>query len=252
LKASSGKGRGLLGSGIGTSTLQLPASGPATTGAAWAPLDAGYARISSQKMARKISAGDALKMQKSGSGAVESCATTKRKQYLAVRCGRKRVFKPQKQISTAPAPELPPENADACGRRRRCDSDDKGSSKRQADITRGRAAAQLCEHCCRALPKRKRGSPGPAKRFCSPTCQKASAREKAAFEVAGYNLSRCPRIASKSVSNSNGCKAQNGHPYPSRFSVPLDVLGGGHRWPGAPKLERKIWEAILWREGCAQ
>lgn len=114
------------------------------------------------------------------------------------------------------------------------------------------ATAQVCEHCRRALPKRRRGSPGPAKRFCSATCQKASAREKAAFEAVGYNLSRCPRIASKSVSNSNGCKVQNGHPYPSRFSVPLDVLGRGHRWPGAPKLERRIWEAILWREGCAQ
>jgi hypothetical protein len=185
-------------------------------------------------------------------GGPGSCATTKRKQHLALGCGHKRLFEGQKQISTAPAPEPPSENADARGRGGRCDSGDKGFSKRQADITRARAAAQVCEHCHRALPRRQRGSPGPAKRFCSPTCQKASVREKATFEAAGYNLSRCPRIASKSVSNSNTCETQNRHPYPSRFSVPLDVLGRGHRWPGAPKLERKIWEAILWREGCAQ
>ena len=36
--------------------------------------------------------------------------------------------------------------------------------------------------------------------------------------------------------------------YPSRFSVPLDLLGRGHRWPDAPKLDSETRDKILWRE----
>jgi hypothetical protein len=127
-------------------------------------------------------------------------------------------------------------------------------------ITRGAAAEtagainssvrvrQVCEYCAKKLPLRRRGAPGPGRRFCSPCCQKASVREKACFEVAGYNSSRCPRIDAKSQTNSNGCKAKIGHPYPARLSVPLDILGRGHRWPGAPRIDRATRENIAWRE----
>jgi hypothetical protein len=30
--------------------------------------------------------------------------------------------------------------------------------------------------------------------------------------------------------------------------VPLDILGGGRRWPKSKGLDRATWEKILWRE----
>jgi hypothetical protein len=56
-------------------------------------------------MPRKDCAGDALKMQKSRSGAVESCATASRKQQRGLRCGRKRSIEAEKEFSAAPAPQ---------------------------------------------------------------------------------------------------------------------------------------------------
>jgi len=35
---------------------------------------------------------------------------------------------------------------------------------------------------------------------------------------------------------------------PYRFTVPLDLLGRGHRWPDAPKLDSETRDKILWRE----
>ena len=55
----------------------------------------------------------------------------------------------------------------------------------------------------------------------------------------------------KNAFGSIGCKATEGDLHPSQFDVPFGLLGRGHRWPHSPKIERKIWEAILWREGCA-
>jgi hypothetical protein len=31
----------------------------------------------------------------------------------------------------------------------------------------------------------------------------------------------------------------------SSFSVPIDLIGGGYRWPGAPKLNPKLTAMIL-------
>jgi hypothetical protein len=38
------------------------------------------------------------------------------------------------------------------------------------------------------------------------------------------------------------------HPQPSVFDAPLDILGGGHRWPNNPPLARGLWAAILHNE----
>jgi hypothetical protein len=105
-----------------------------------------------------------------------------------------------------------------------------------------------CQYCGHALPKRKRGGSGRGRRFCGARCQKAAVREKATFEGAGYNPSRCPKIGSKSPISSTCWHAQNGHPYPSQFSVPLDLLGRGYRWPEAPQLDRETRDNIAWRE----
>ena len=104
-----------------------------------------------------------------------------------------------------------------------------------------------CAFCNKPFPKT---SKRPA-RCCSPRCSKALLRETARLDgvqIPQVGLSCCTR---KSQSNSSSCKATARHPYPCRFTLPLDLLGRGHRWPGAPKLDRKLWEAVLWREGCA-
>jgi hypothetical protein len=108
--------------------------------------------------------------------------------------------------------------------------------------------AQRCEHCQCRLSQRKRGGPGRKQRFCSTACRVASKREKERFESAGYNHPACNEIASKTANKSNGCEPENRHPYPCRFTVPIDVLGKGHRWAGAPRLDRAKLEAIRWRE----
>ena len=48
---------------------------------------------------------------------------------------------------------------------------------------------------------------------------------------------------SKKVIETVFCK-----PTKSLLSMPLDVLGRGHRWAGAPKLARRVWEQIIWCE----
>jgi hypothetical protein len=83
---------------------------------------------------------------------------------------------------------------------------------------------------------------------CSPRCRKALLREKARLDgvqVSTVGLSRCTL---KKPIGSISCKAPNGHPYPCRFSVPVDVLGRGHRWPGASPLDRATREKIRARE----
>jgi hypothetical protein len=115
----------------------------------------------------------------------------------------------------------------------------------------GHLVTQLCEHCGRALSTRSRGKAGRTKRFCSAVCRVASSREKLLRNASGYNHQSCYEIASKKLDSSTCCEAKNGHPYPSRLSVPIDLLGRGCRWPGVGNLDRDTWAKILWREVCA-
>jgi hypothetical protein len=53
---------------------------------------------------------------------------------------------------------------------------------------------------------------------------------------------------SKILTKSTACEEQfvDRALSPSRFSVPLNVLGGGSfRWPGAPSLDRAIRDEIV-------
>jgi hypothetical protein len=44
---------------------------------------------------------------------------------------------------------------------------------------------------------------------------------------------------------------QNGKHAVAGAPAPLDLMGRGHRWPGAIKIDAKIRAAILWREAGA-
>jgi len=113
-----------------------------------------------------------------------------------------------------------------------------------AHLSPRRGPQLQCAFCSKPFSKT---SKRPA-RCCSPRCSKALLRETARLDgvqVPQVGLSRCTL---KSQTNSSSCKATAGHPYPCRFSVPLDILGRGYRWPGAPKLDRKTREKITWRE----
>jgi hypothetical protein len=110
---------------------------------------------------------------------------------------------------------------------------------------------QACGYCRRVLSPRSRGKAGRKRRFCSTTCRVAFSREKLLRNRSGYNYPCCYEIGSKTLENSKGCKAKKEHPYPLTLNVPLDLLGRGCRWPGAPKLDGETRRKILWREVCA-
>jgi hypothetical protein len=99
--------------------------------------------------------------------------------------------------------------------------------------------------CGRQLPKRKLGRPA---KYCSPRCRKEAFREKR-WNTAGISfparvVPEAGQNASKRTVNSNTSEAPKANP-PSKFSVPLNLLGGGRQWPGAPKLERGLWAYII-------
>ena len=100
-----------------------------------------------------------------------------------------------------------------------------------------------CEACGK-LSDKARGRP---RRYCSDACRMAAYRARAASDGSAIPL----RNGLKSSNGSIGCEAAKRDLPPSRFDIPLDLLGTGHRWPGAPKLDRGMREKILWREGCA-
>jgi hypothetical protein len=88
----------------------------------------------------------------------------------------------------------------------------------------GHLVTQLCEHCGRALSARSRGKAGRTRRFCSAACRVASSREKLLRNASGHNHPSCYEIASKKLDSSTSCETKKGRPYPSRLSVPIDLL----------------------------
>jgi hypothetical protein len=121
----------------------------------------------------------------------------------------------------------------------------KQNSTRHSNCNRG---LQLqCEACRKPFYKKA----GTRRRFCSDACRMAAARAR---EARGGSKVECSVAFGNALNhpcNSKSYKPKSPDLYPSQFSVPIDLLGRGHHWPGAPKLDRKIWEAILRREGCA-
>src|SRR5262249_12121764 len=89
---------------------------------------------------------------------------------------------------------------------------------------------------------------GRRRQFCSDACRKAASRTaKRTTQVSSPVQSR---NGLKNTDTSVTCKPRNSHLHPRGFSIPLDLLGKGHRWAGAPRLDRATWEKILWREAC--
>jgi len=101
-----------------------------------------------------------------------------------------------------------------------------------------------CECCSKSFNKRA----GRRRRFCSDACRMASARAKEALNGSEVQSTLAFGNAPNRPYDSKRYKAISRDPYPSRFSVPLDLLGRGHRWPDAPKLDSKTRDKILWRE----
>jgi hypothetical protein len=104
-----------------------------------------------------------------------------------------------------------------------------------------------CEACSRSFVK----NSGRRKRFCSDACRKAAQRAKEAQNGFQVGCSAASGNALDRPYNSKGCRAKIENPYPSRFSVPRDLLGRGYCWPGAAEIEPRLRANILWCEGCA-
>jgi hypothetical protein len=119
-----------------------------------------------------------------------------------------------------------------------------GDNQSHRNFQARRGVQLQCEACSK--PFGKRG--GRRKRFCSDACRKVAERVK---EAACCSQAQCSVASGNdliSPSSSTGCNAKTPDPYPSRLSVPVDVLGRGHRWPGAKPIDRKTWANIVHRE----
>ena len=101
-----------------------------------------------------------------------------------------------------------------------------------------------CEFCRKQFPKTAKR---PA-RCCSRRCRDGLLRERARLgggQVSRIGLRCC---ALKSSKHSKGYKATSRDPHPSQITTPIDILGRGHRWPNAARIDRKTWRKICWRE----
>ena len=104
-----------------------------------------------------------------------------------------------------------------------------------------------CAMCGKPSDKRN----GRRRLYCSDACRMAAHRIRAGSH-GSHDPSVIPlRNGLKNPDDSIGCEAPKRDPHPSQFDVPLNILGGGYRWPGAPQLDRETRERILCREGCA-
>ena len=111
-----------------------------------------------------------------------------------------------------------------------------------------------CERCrVEYRPQRE------AQGYCSRDCRRAAAygRERFKAGTAGRRRRRLEAsdkapatVVAGSFRNGVFSSIETGcyKPTKSLFSVPLDVLGRGYRWHGAPKLDRRVWEEITWCE----
>jgi hypothetical protein len=131
----------------------------------------------------------------------------------------------------------------------------RGGSQRRCGVgiwattkTKDKVAKRLpqlrCAYCGKQFAKT---SKRPAQ-CCSRRCRDGLLRETARFDGAPLPSIATGCCTLKKQNNSKGCKAPKGNPHPSRISVPINVLGRDHKWPGAQRLDRKILDAVRWRE----
>ncbi len=124
------------------------------------------------------------------------------------------------------------------------DADRLASAIKKTDKPRVIRRQGRCRHCDLRFDL---STTGRQKQFCSERCRVASAREKAVFERAGCITPGVTKPPSQVIENiaSLGTKKQT---HACLFNVPLDLLGRGHRWPGAKRIETATIEKIRVRE----
>jgi hypothetical protein len=117
--------------------------------------------------------------------------------------------------------------------------DEQQSNKRSVIRRQGR-----CRHCDMRFDM---PATGRRKWFCSENCRVASAREKAVFERAGCIAPGVTKPTQQVTENIApvGTKKQT---HSCQFSVPIDLLGRGYKWPGAPSLDPDTLQKIAWCE----
>jgi hypothetical protein len=89
----------------------------------------------------------------------------------------------------------------------------------------------------------------PHQRFCSPACKYAYAYDLKRSGARKRRLSPDVATPLPDFVESEAfypietvvCKP----PKPSVFSVPTEILGKGHKWPGAKSINRRLWAAIV-------
>jgi hypothetical protein len=99
-------------------------------------------------------------------------------------------------------------------------------------------------------------TPQDEQKFCSSVCRKAgyrrrSARKEALGAPKRFRLYPGTGGRPKNAKFANRTNGEFCH-LPSRFDVPLDILGGGYRWANRPPISPEVWEEILWKEGCGR
>jgi hypothetical protein len=103
-----------------------------------------------------------------------------------------------------------------------------------------RKVASPCRYCGREFFAGKRS--GRTRQFCCNACRQAHFRN-ANFE-ARYQTPGALRNAENNPANSVTCRGEN-----RGRAFPIDLVGGGFRWPGAtvldPELRRNIFAAEL-------
>jgi hypothetical protein len=98
-----------------------------------------------------------------------------------------------------------------------------------------------------------------AQSYCSPRCKRDAAYGRERFEKRTKRARRMRLEASETLPASRIARTvRNGtyssietapcKPTKSLISLPIDLLGRGHRWPGAIRLDRELRERILWCE----
>jgi hypothetical protein len=92
-----------------------------------------------------------------------------------------------------------------------------------------------CRYCARQFFYRQTGRP---KLYCDKTCRQAD------FRRAGYLTPKSDESPRKSSTNSSTTKSDFGD-----RPLPLNVLGGGYRWPGGTaRIDRRTLQRVVEKE----
>jgi hypothetical protein len=86
-----------------------------------------------------------------------------------------------------------------------------------------------------------------AQRFCSPKCQKTGRRAELAVGASrSRTLTHITPVGGFPIKNPSPISTLEGRE--ARSSIPLNIVGGGLRWPSARHIDPKIVKSILRHE----